>query len=177
MTRRLTCGRAMTLVIATALSALLEGCDTTKTTTTTTTGPQDPLNFVATDGSMMCKYTYGPGGSIADPDFTLSISGGITVSATYSATYEGPPGSMQITYGDPTTPSFDSGLFSLFPPPSNVTVTENSPTDWSVTFTDPTAADQALSYGGTWTFVFSCGAIPSCCADTTSITVVASGSP
>jgi hypothetical protein len=178
MNRKLRWLRTTTIATTCALAALGAGCDTSTKDTTTTTYPTDPLNFEASDGDMDCIYTFSPGGSTGYPDFTLSYGvGGITVSASYSATYEGPPNSMQITYGDPAAPDFDSGVFTIFPADPGVTVMENSPTDWTMTFVgSPPGSEIMLPYGETWNLTFSCGAIPSCCADTTSVRVEADGS-
>lgn len=85
---------------------------------------REPLNLSAPDGNSDCIYTYNTGSS-STPEFTLKYSGkGITVTGTY----EGPPGSMQITYGNSSSLDFDSAILALFPTADPVgTVKENSP--------------------------------------------------
>jgi hypothetical protein len=170
-------GRAvMTLV------ALLSGLSACTTTTKVTDGPDDPLNFSPGDSNMDCIYDYSPGGSTADPDFTFRPGGGgIVVTAVFATatTFQGPPNSMQITYGNPTS-IFDSGQIALFPPGPGVTVNQGT-TTWMMSRVAvdssgaPDGSQVALPYGGTWSFNFSCGAVPSCCANTITVDVSADG--
>lgn len=158
------------------------GSDTTGgTVTTPPTGPASPLNFTALDSSpKTCVYTYDTGSS-STPTFTLKFGGkGITVSADYpsSTSFEQPPGSMEITYGDPAAPDFDSNLLTLSPSPgTGITVTQSptvNPTSWSMTAVG-SGPDLKLSWGKKWTITFSCGARPACCANTQWVHVVADG--
>jgi hypothetical protein len=148
---------------------------TTNTTPTTTTGSASPLNFSAPDGNADCIYTYDTGSS-STPQFTLKYGGkGITVSASYKTTYESPPGTMQITYGDSSGLAFDTGQLTLFPTAgTGITVTENNPTGWTMT-TVGSGPDVVLPWGKKWNITFSCGATPSCCANTPAVNVVADG--
>jgi hypothetical protein len=156
-----------------------EGGTTTGGTTTTGTTPlpSSPLQFTASDGSPAdCIFTYDTGAP-ASPTFTVKYGGkGITVSATYSGTsnYDPPPQSMQITYGDSSGVDFDSGLLTLFPAGSGITVNENRPSDWSMTAVGSPSSSK-LTWGKTWTVTLSCGATPNCCANTRSVTVNADG--
>jgi len=157
------------------------GCPPTNTKGTTI-ALGNPVNFDASNDLKTCTFKYSPGGSSSDPDFTLNYGGnGITIKATYaggtSTTFDEPPGSFQITYGDSSATAFDSGNLTIFPSPSsNVTLVENKYTDWSVT-AKGTGSSQKLAYGGTWTITFSCGATPACCQNTPRVSVVADGTP
>ena len=176
---------ASALAIATSVALLsgLAGCTTT--TKVPDTGPDDPLNFTATNGSTDCIYDFSPGGSSADPDFTLADGvGGIMVTAArFSASFQGPPMSMRITYGNPT-PIYDSGQLTLVPTADpGVTVVDSNPTSWTMTAVSvnssglPDGSQTPLPYGGTWSFAFSCGNPTTCCSSTISLDVVADGSP
>jgi hypothetical protein len=143
--------------------------------------PGNPLNFSATDGTDCVYHSGNINGT--NPNFTLGGAStpqpAITLSASYPATgsYESPPNSMEILYGDRSAPKFTTGVLSLYPPPSTVTVKENKLTSWTVTWSDPTRASVALPYGLEWQIVFSCGAIPQCCANTTKVDFGADGTP
>jgi hypothetical protein len=153
--------------------AALCGCDVVAVKQTA----DDPLNFTATDNNQDCIYDYSPSGLPSDPEFELTYGSGIIISASYYGTYEGPPGSLEISYQTSATPDFSSGLLSVFPQSPGVTVTESAPTQWSVQIVPGGGANYLLPYGGTWSVKFSCGATPSCCADTPKIDVAAFGAP
>ena len=76
-----------------------------------------------------------------------------------------------------------SGRVSLFPASPGVNLSESPPDSWTMSTISvdasgyPTETDVALPYGGTWSLAFSCGAIPSCCANTLALDVVADGTP
>lgn len=170
------------LLLVAATAAGCPGCPPTDTKTTTTSGPGDPLNFNAANDFTSCTFTYSPGGSSSDPDFTLNYGGkGIVIKATYtggtSKTFDEPPNSLQITYGQPSAIAFDSGTVTVLPTSSTTApLVENKYTDWSITAVG-TGSAQKLAYGGTWTIKFSCGATPACCQNTSRVTVVADGTP
>jgi hypothetical protein len=137
----------------------------------------DPLNFTADDNNQDCVYEYSPSGLASDPEFELTYGAGMIISASYYGTYEGPPGSIEISYGTSTTPDFSSGLLSVFPQSPGVVVRESPPTSWSLEINPSGGGSYSLPYGHTWSLKFSCGATPSCCADTAKIDVEAYGVP
>ena len=62
-----------------AMAAGCPGCPPTTTKGTTTSGPGNPVSFDADNDLKTCTFTYSPGGSSLDPDFTLNYGGkGIT---------------------------------------------------------------------------------------------------
>jgi hypothetical protein len=153
--------------------AALCGCDVVPIKQTA----DDPLNFTADDNNKDCTYEYSPSGLASDPEFELSYGAGMIVSASYYGTYEGPPGSLEISYGTSTTTEFSSGLLDVFSSPDQIKVTETRPTSWSLEINPSGGGSYSLPYGHTWSLKFSCGATPSCCADTPKVDVAAYGVP
>ena len=88
---------------------------------------------------------------------------------------EGPPNSLQVykQLGD-TSSSFNTGIVTLLPiPPENVSLTESNTDDsWSMTISyDPPLPFNIVQEdpANGWVVEFSCGAIPSCCDETSRV--------